>query len=108
MFSFSCLLYLQPIFPHFRKRNCHYMDINPQSKEVSLDLARELLIAISQSLPENLTNSQAGKELSNGNSISAVANGHGDAAEEFRSELISISYLPSPDKFVLPPMGIEK
>ncbi|KAJ8434185.1 hypothetical protein Cgig2_004656 [Carnegiea gigantea] len=90
------------------KRNCHYMDINPQSKEVSLDLARELLIAISQSLPENLTSSKVGKELSNGHDISAVANGHGDGAEELRSELISISYIPSPDKFVLPPMGMEK
>lgn len=84
------------------------MDINPQSKEVSLDLARELLIAISQSLPENLTNSKVGKELSNGHDISAVANGPGDGAEELRSELISISYIPSPDKYVLPPMGMEK
>ena len=84
------------------------MDINPQSKEVSLDLARELLIAISQSLPENLVNSKAGKELSNGHDFSAVANGHGDEAEELRSELISISYAPSPDKFVPPAMGDQE
>ncbi|KNA20649.1 hypothetical protein SOVF_050460 [Spinacia oleracea] len=88
-------------------------EISSLDKKVSLDLARELLIAISESLPENLLNPESlpDKSLSP-KSIEEPTNDHeiasmksADKDEELRSELISISYLPSPDKVSLPANG---
>uniref|UniRef100_A0A803N753 Uncharacterized protein n=1 Tax=Chenopodium quinoa TaxID=63459 RepID=A0A803N753_CHEQI len=85
---------------------------NPSlGKEVSLDLARELLIAISESLPEKLKSkslpdilsSESGKEPTNDHGAASVTGA--DKEEELRSELISISYVPSPDKIALPANG---
>ena len=85
------------------------MDINPPAgKEVPLDVVRELLIAISQSPPDNhQLNSSSDKVQLNGDNGEAKVNSD-SSAEELRSELISISYVPSPDKIALPSMGIEE
>lgn len=76
------------------------MDNEVPGKEDSQELARELLIAISNCTPEkvlNLNCSPEGFIDANG-----VAVSEDDGAEEFRSELISISYVQSPDVKVLP------
>lgn len=82
-------------------------------KEVSLDLARELLIAISEcgpdnllnseSLPDKLLSSQSGKETRNEHGGASVTGAGKD--EELRSELISLSYVQSPDEVALPANG---
>ncbi|KMT11692.1 hypothetical protein BVRB_5g106290 [Beta vulgaris subsp. vulgaris] len=71
-------------------------------KKVSLDLARELLIAISESLPENIISSETGEEHTNGHHSASVTSA--DKIDKLRSELISISYVP-PDKIALPANG---
>ncbi|KAK9698916.1 hypothetical protein RND81_08G140500 [Saponaria officinalis] len=81
------------------------MDINPDiSKEVSLEQVRELLIEISECLPNHIFNSKSVNGLQNGNARDVS----GDTTEELRSELISISYVPLPDKITPPALGLEK
>lgn len=77
------------------------MDIESPSKEVSKDLARESLIAISNLLPDNVPENDVmlPESFSNENVV-AVTNG--DITEKYRSELISISYAQSPDAKALP------
>ncbi|GAB2273555.1 hypothetical protein Dimus_008344 [Dionaea muscipula] len=78
-----------------------YMDINKtRDKQVPSELTRELLIAISQSVPENILNSKRGYEDLNGVHGTAVVKE--DRAEELRSKLILISNLPQPENIVLP------
>lgn len=72
------------------------MDIKSPSKEVLKDLARESLIAISNLVPSNvLDNDISLPESFSGANVVAVRNG--DVTEQYRSELISISYAQSPD-----------
>jgi len=70
------------------------MDSKSASKKVPEELARELLIAISDSLPDKILDSDIVPE-------SEDADGFGrpnvDWDDKFRSELISISYVESPD-----------
>ena len=76
------------------------MDNKVPGKEDSLELARELLIGISNITPEEVPSLNCTPEGfldTNG-----VAVSDGDWAEKFRSELISISYEQSPDGKVLP------
>lgn len=77
-------------------------DLSP-SGELSLDRARELLIGISESQPENLIDSQSGEEPTNVHDNASVTSP--DKAEEFRSKLISISCVPSPETIPLPANG---
>ncbi|KAL6349183.1 hypothetical protein AAG906_033839 [Vitis piasezkii] len=76
------------------------MDNKAPGQEGSLELARELLIAISYCTPEkvlSLNCTPADFNVANG-----VVLTDGDGAEKFRSKLISISYAQSPDSKVLP------
>ncbi|PKI46901.1 uncharacterized protein LOC116206364 [Punica granatum] len=77
-------------------RTAHFMDIESPNKEVSKDLARESLIAISNLLPDNVLGEDVSllESLSNGNGVAAV---NSDITEKYRTELISISYGQSPD-----------
>lgn len=68
------------------------MDKRELGKEASLEAARESLIAISYLTPD--------KVLSSVETLDSVDIAHatnGDSADDFRSKLISISYLQSPD-----------
>ncbi|KAK7406370.1 hypothetical protein VNO78_07994 [Psophocarpus tetragonolobus] len=71
-----------------------YMDSKSPSKKASEELARELLIAISDSSPDKILDSDFVPESKDGNGF---ARPNGDWDEKFRSELISISYVESPD-----------
>ncbi|OIW21577.1 hypothetical protein TanjilG_06354 [Lupinus angustifolius] len=70
------------------------MDNKSPSKQESKDVARESLIAISNSSPEKVLDSNSALESKKSDGV-AVTNSDGD--EKFRSELISISYEESPD-----------
>ncbi|XP_061345100.1 uncharacterized protein LOC133290953 [Gastrolobium bilobum] len=71
-----------------------YMDSKSPSKKASKEVARELLIAISNSLPDKILDSNLVPESKKADEF-AIANGDWD--DKFRSELISISYAESPD-----------
>lgn len=73
--------------------DCHFMDKTVPGNEVPEELARESLIAIAYSLPEN-PNSKISSETLNGENIGGVDS---NREEKYRSELISISYTQSPD-----------
>ncbi|KAI7989127.1 hypothetical protein LOK49_LG13G01780 [Camellia lanceoleosa] len=77
-----------------RVKHLHCMDIKTLSEEASLELARELLIAISLCVPEKVLNLVASENLNNGNGA-VVTNS--DEDEELRSKLISIAYVQPPD-----------
>ncbi|PPR95129.1 hypothetical protein GOBAR_AA25547 [Gossypium barbadense] len=59
------------------------------------ELARELLIAISSSVPDTDLNAEHASENIEATNGAAVTKS--DGAEKYRSELISISYAQSPD-----------
>nr|GLL44607.1 uncharacterized protein LOC100241958 [Ipomoea trifida]GMD74786.1 uncharacterized protein LOC100241958 [Ipomoea batatas]GMD76799.1 uncharacterized protein LOC100241958 [Ipomoea batatas]GMD78284.1 uncharacterized protein LOC100241958 [Ipomoea batatas]GMD79413.1 uncharacterized protein LOC100241958 [Ipomoea batatas] len=69
------------------------MDRGLLGQEASLEAARELLIAISNSQPEKVESDQV--ESSNSWESRTVING--DRTEIFRSRLISISYPQPPN-----------
>lgn len=71
------------------------MDIEVPSRPISKELARELLISISYSVPEAAKRSELLSGSSNCSNGAVLSNG--DWAEKYRSELISISYVQSPD-----------
>ncbi|KAF6155175.1 hypothetical protein GIB67_019701 [Kingdonia uniflora] len=78
------------------------MDTKSPEKEASDELARESLIAISQSQPDKvlapiLLLSENGNGAANLNKVD-----EGDGTEKYSSELISISYPQSPDTKILP------
>uniref|UniRef100_A0A7N0UXV9 Uncharacterized protein n=1 Tax=Kalanchoe fedtschenkoi TaxID=63787 RepID=A0A7N0UXV9_KALFE len=78
------------------------MAFQPATPVASPDLVRELLIAISDSLPDNITGvNSLPEELSHPNSVPSV-NGRDDGVEKLRSQLISITYPQSPDVDALP------
>lgn len=70
------------------------MDPSALEKEASLEVARESLIAISYSVPDTFLSSVAEETLNTGHQVVGT---NSDGADEFRSKLISISYLQSPD-----------
>lgn len=77
---------------------------SPPCKEASEDVTRESLIALSYSLPDKVLTSKLSPE--NPKKENAVGQlGSEGAADEYRSELISISYPQSPDIKVLPVEG---
>lgn len=69
------------------------MDNKSPSKE-SKEVARESLIAISDSLPEKNLDS---KSVSESKKLDGIAKQNCDQDDKFRSELISISYAESSD-----------
>lgn len=70
------------------------MAIRALCEESSLELARELLIAISNSVPDKILDSITFEILSSRDE--AVLN-NTDRTDDFRSKLISISNIQSPD-----------
>ncbi|XP_052210988.1 uncharacterized protein LOC127813905 isoform X2 [Diospyros lotus] len=70
------------------------MAIKTLGEEASLELVRELLIALSYSVPDKVRNSVAAENLSSGYR-DVVMNSDGD--DQLRLDLISISDTPSPD-----------
>lgn len=74
---------------------CHFMDKVVHGKEVSEEVTRESLIAISYTEPDKILGSKHSSEKVNGESLIGEING--DAEDKFRSELISISYTVSPE-----------
>ncbi|QCD91464.1 hypothetical protein DEO72_LG4g2429 [Vigna unguiculata] len=70
------------------------MDCKSPSKKASEELARELLIAISDSLPDKILDSDIVPESEEADGF---ARPNVDWDDKFRSELISISYVESPD-----------
>jgi len=75
------------------EKSYSYMDNRSPAKE-SKEVARESLIAISNSLPEKTLDSNFVSESKKSDGI-AIPNR--DKDDKFRSELISISYAESPD-----------
>ncbi|XAR70605.1 hypothetical protein NMG60_11027512 [Bertholletia excelsa] len=71
------------------------MDIKKHIQEASCELARELLIAISRSLPERVPNRIATENNLDG--VNGTVAGNLDSDDELRSALISISYIQSSD-----------
>lgn len=69
------------------------MDTKTLVSEAPSELARELLIAISQSSPEKLLNSKAAFKDVNLDGAAEISK---ERAEELRSKLISISNVPQP------------
>jgi len=83
------------------------MDINPPAgKEVPLDVARELLIAISQSPPDDHQLCLKSDKAQLGGDNGGAKMNSNTSEDELRSKLISISYVPSPDKIVPPSVDI--
>ncbi|KAK3014186.1 hypothetical protein RJ639_008687 [Escallonia herrerae] len=76
------------------EKQLHFMDIRACREELSLDLARELLIAISYSIPDKVLDcvSSERSNICNGVAVTEV-----DGADDLRSKLISISHNQSPD-----------
>ncbi|KAL9275296.1 hypothetical protein AKJ16_DCAP26584 [Drosera capensis] len=70
-----------------------HMDTKTPVSEASSELARELLIAISQSSLETLLNSKAAFKDVNFDGTAEISK---ERAEELRSKLISISNVPEP------------
>ncbi|KAJ6808494.1 uncharacterized protein M6B38_353215 [Iris pallida] len=68
--------------------------MDPISKEASEELARDSLIALSQSPEKDITSNVPKVGLGDDNGIDFKDSG---SAEEYRSKLISISYTQSPD-----------
>ncbi|KAJ8632064.1 hypothetical protein MRB53_025400 [Persea americana] len=88
--------YHTTIFKFSGQRNCHFMDTIPQTTDVSQDVARDSLIAISELSPDSSLS--ASKLLpDNPNNVNEVGSKESDNAEDYRTELISISYTQSPD-----------
>lgn len=71
------------------------MDTISPTSVVSQELARELLMAISEAIPDNVLASKLLPE--NSDNVNVIELKEREAAEKYRSELISISYIESPD-----------
>ena len=64
------------------------------SKEESKEVARETLIAISNALPEKTPDLDCASEAKKVDGVAAL---NTDGDDKYRTELISISYVDSPD-----------
>ncbi|CAL9115476.1 unnamed protein product [Musa textilis] len=85
------------------KMDYDFNNISPE-KEVSLEFVRESLMAISQSLPDVIL-APNGFPVETPVAADAVGDQNvGSGAEEYRSKLIFISYMQSPD--VKPPPSL--
>ncbi|CAH1416177.1 unnamed protein product [Lactuca virosa] len=85
---------------------CCYMAKREFGSDVSEDLTRESLIALSYTLPDtNLSSTDVTKSSKSVKNVEEAVNS--DEREKFRADLISISYAESPDTKDLP-VSIEK
>ncbi|KAF8412526.1 hypothetical protein HHK36_000515 [Tetracentron sinense] len=78
-----------------------FMDIKAPGEEVSQQLTRESLIAISQFVPDKILDLELLTENLSSTDVVQVIDSDGD--KKYRSKLISISYMQSPDIKTLPP-----
>ncbi|KAG2408470.1 uncharacterized protein HKW66_Vig0032920 [Vigna angularis] len=76
-----------------KEKSYSYMD-NGSLTKGSKEVARESLIAISNSLPEKTLDSNSVSESKKSDGVAMPSR---DKDDKFRSELISISYAESPD-----------
>ncbi|MCD9641956.1 hypothetical protein HAX54_028515 [Datura stramonium] len=81
-------------------KDSHYMDKKESGKEISEEVTRESLIAISYCEPEKDLSIESAPENSNDENV--VKSVNVDTDDKYRSELISISYAESPDTEVQP------
>uniref|UniRef100_A0A2P2J5H6 Uncharacterized protein n=1 Tax=Rhizophora mucronata TaxID=61149 RepID=A0A2P2J5H6_RHIMU len=78
------------------------MDKTETGKKAPEEVTRESLIALSYSLPEKVVASKLfGENVDRENLVGGI-DGEGDGVDTYRSELISISSLQSPDVQGLP------
>ncbi|PHT60587.1 hypothetical protein CQW23_02950 [Capsicum baccatum] len=100
MISFSASV-SEPFVVIFQDKDSHYMDKKASGKEISEEVTRESLIAISYCEPEkDLPFIESAPENSNNENV--VKSVSGDTDDKYRSELISISYAEPPDTEVQP------
>ncbi|CAL9116704.1 unnamed protein product [Musa acuminata var. zebrina] len=86
------------------KMDYDFNKISPE-KEVSVEFVRESLMAISQSLPD-VIHAPNGFPVKTPVAADAVGDQNvGSGAEEYRSKLISISYMQSPDVKLSPSLA---
>ncbi|XP_019259972.1 PREDICTED: uncharacterized protein LOC109238003 [Nicotiana attenuata] len=78
-----------------KKKDSYYMDKKASGKEISEEVTRESLIAISYSEPEKDLSIESEPENSNRENV--VKSINEDEDNKYRSELISISYEEPPD-----------
>ncbi|OIT39498.1 hypothetical protein A4A49_15662 [Nicotiana attenuata] len=92
MFYLSLFLFSVVIL---QKKDSYYMDKKASGKEISEEVTRESLIAISYSEPEKDLSIESEPENSNRENV--VKSINEDEDNKYRSELISISYEEPPD-----------
>lgn len=81
---------------HAGQADCNnFMDKPVPGKEACEEVTRELLIAISYTLPDNTSASKLPSEIPNGETPAKVSTDY-DGAEKYRAELIAISNSESP------------
>ena len=76
--------------------DCNFMDKSAPGKEACEEVTRELLIAISYTLPNNTSASKLSSEIPNGETPATKVSTDYDGAEKYRAELIAISNSESP------------
>lgn len=76
--------------------DCNFMDKSAPGKEACEEVTRELLIAISYTLPDNTSASKLSSEIPNGETPATKVSTDYDGAEKYRAELIAISNSESP------------
>ncbi|KAL1546558.1 hypothetical protein AAHA92_23139 [Salvia divinorum] len=83
------------------------MDKAEPNKKLTEDSTRESLIALSYKVPAN--EQPAATYPKDTRSENACESPHFDGKEKYRTELISISYLPTPDMEIrpLPPVELD-
>lgn len=82
------------------------MDKAEPRKDLTEEMTRESLIAISYGVPDDDLPADSPKNIDNNKVVEPLTH---DGDEKYRSKLISISYSPSPDMEVLPqlPGGLD-
>lgn len=94
--SYKSLSFLfDPLFWCFSGQSCNFMDKSNSSKEVSEEVTRESLIALSYTAPEKETTARHLNGKLIGEALAGAVKVDGN--DKYRSRLISISYLQSPD-----------
>ncbi|CAI9770397.1 unnamed protein product [Fraxinus pennsylvanica] len=87
------------------EKDCQFMDNKEPGKEISEDMTRESLIALSYWVPETGLNAEDSPK--NLDSEEAVQPLDCDVDDKYRSKLISISYSQSPDGKVRPALPVQ-
>lgn len=89
------LVHFIQFIQNFAGSRRHFMDSRVSCEEVSEELTRELLIAISYSVPEKAFDLNLSSETFS--NVDGISVSNGDVTDHYRSELISISSVQSSD-----------